>query len=272
MANTESVGDKLDKLVTGISSIAARLDAVEEKEKAKSDGMSEFMDSFKKRMDAAEEERRADRARLDEMCGKVDAMAKKDGEESEEEKKKKADAAEAEEKAKKDAAEAEEKAKKDAAGVNADLLARLAEIDKRLPASLPENERQAFVVEQARAERVHQMFGDAAGAPHWHNGETRQQYLARLASKFKAHSRDWKDIDLNALPEAALAVAATRIYADAMEAARHPTDLPAGTLRMLTEKDQAGRAIHKFVGSEDAAWKMFSNPDLSVRINTRFDH
>lgn len=274
MATVDPNGEKLDKLLSGLDSITSRLDAVEEKEKAKADSGSnieKFIDAFTKRMDAECEERKADRKRLDDVSSmmdafgkRMDAMSKKDAEETEDEKKAKADAT-----AKKDAEEKEaEKAKADAAAradSNASLMARLAEMDKRIPAQLPENERSVLASEQAKAERVHQAFGDSAGAPHWLNGESRVQYVARLASKFKDHSKDWKSVDLNVLPEAALDVAATRIYADALAEAAHPTTVRPGVLLPQFVKDAAGRVITKYVGDPNACWDQFNPPVRHVR-------
>lgn len=273
MATTaDPIGDKLDKLIAGVTSIASRQDAVEEEAKKKADGMSEFMDSFKKRMDAWEESSKADKARLDAACEKMDAMSKKD-EESEEDKKKKEeqakkDAAQAGEKAKKDAAEADEKAKKDAANGNSALLDRLAVLEaqaKHIPDVLPNDQRALFASTQMNAERVYQAFGDSAGAPHWLNGETHPQYVARLASKWKDHSKDWKSVDLNALPEAALHIAATRIFADALAEATHPTKVRPGVLIPQRFKDAAGREITKYFGDPNACWDQFNPPVRHVR-------
>jgi hypothetical protein len=247
-------------------------------EKTVEEKLDAIFDSISRRMDSEAEERKADRARLDAACSKMDAWdeekkadkARKDAEmmatdkakkDAEEEKARK-DAAEAEEKAKayaaarKDAEEKEEKAKADAArGTNAAMAARLAALEAHLSGT--SEDRALFVSTQQKAERVYQAFGDSA--ERWLPGEGVNDYRARLAGKYKAHAKNWKDVDLTKLPADVLGIAETQIYADAYEAAMHPASAPEGQLREIKERDQTGRNISRFVGRDDAAWSAFSN-------------
>jgi len=244
-------GEKLDRILGHMDSLHAKHDAMALKTEAhgaKIDALCSRMDAMESAMN---EGGMADKAKADKA--KADAAEK---EEKEKEEKAKADKAKAD-------SEEVEKAKADAAAskARADALeARLADMDKRIPAQLPDEQRALFAAEQAKAERVHQAFGDSAGAPHWMNGETRTQYVARLASKFKDHSKSWKSVDLNKLPEDALAVAAERIYADAMDFALHPSDVAPGTLRMIPSKDDTGRVIKRFAGDIKTTFGPFMQP------------
>jgi hypothetical protein len=230
----------------------------------KLDSIAAHLDSLHKRFDAADEERKSDRAKLDAACGRMDSWddkAKKDAAEAEEKAKKDAD----EEKAKKDAAEVEAKAKKDAAEVeakakkdadekeaqdkakkdsaaardtdNAALRAELADLRRQLPAVVKEEDRPRFVAAQAKAETIYHAFGDSAGAPRWMNGEVFPDYQRRLLSRFQRYSPDWKDKDLAKVDASVLGIAEARIYQDAMQEARHPTDLPPNTLRKIERRD-----------------------------------
>lgn len=256
---------------------------------SKLDAIAAHLDSLHKRMDSDAEERKADKARMDAACARMDSAeeerkadkAKKDAEEMAADKARK-DAAEKEEEekaekvkadaAKKDADEKEKKAKADAAraDANPELRAQIADLQariSRMPADVTDEDRAHFVAAQSQAERVAQAFGDSAGAPRWLNGETVPQYRRRLLSKYKAHSADWKDADLSKIADdSALTVIEKRIYADAMQAALHPTDLGAGQLREIKRVDAAGRTISNFVGSETAAWAPFANPHRRGKV------
>jgi hypothetical protein len=177
----------------------------------------EHFDSLHKRLDEAAEERKADRARIDAACARMDSY----------------------DQARKDAAEKEPTP---------------AELAARHDAELPR-----FTAAQIAAERVHQAFGDSAGAPRWLNGETVPQYRRRLLQRYKQHSPAWKDVDLSKISdETALGVAETQIYADAHQASMNGSLVPPNMLREITSRDQSGRQISRFVGADDAAWSQFT--------------
>lgn len=257
-------------------------------EKTVSEKLDAFFDSFNKRMDSADEERKADRARLDAYGSRMDSLdeerktdkARKDSEEekarkdaAEQEEKTKADAAkkdadEKEEKAKADKvrADAEEKVRSDAANaIPPAVAAALADIQRNLPAILTPENRKLFTDVQFKAERVYQAFADGAAPPPL-RGEALPDYQRRLLSKYKAHSPRWKEKDLTKVDASVLDIAEEHIYADAMHAAAHPVDLPAGTLREIPRTDHSGRNIFEFVGDERAAWEPFRNGGFRGRF------
>lgn len=263
------------------------------------DKIDKLFDALNARMDAEAVERKADKARMDSVCGRMDAWdnekkadaAKKDAEEE----KAKKDAAEAEDKAKKDAAkkdadEAEEKVKKDAAAEeekkeqakkdaariaatsDTETRAMIAALEKRMPVEMDEPTRVRFTQSQQSAERVVQAFGDSAGAPRWLNGERLDEYRRRLLTPHKAHSVQWKDVDISAFSDKALDVVETQIYADALRAATSPASVVAGQLRMSVKQDETGRRIRSFHGDPEACWAPFKLPTRAVAgFQTKFN-
>jgi hypothetical protein len=158
------------------------------------------------------------------------------------------------------------------ASSTADLRRQLAELEKRIHVELPEAERARMVAVQSKAETVAQAFSDSAHAPRWVNGETEHQYRVRLLSTFKPASPAWKSVDLTKLGDsAALDLAETTIYADAMKFAHDPATAPEGTLREVVETDRTGRKISRFVGSAGACWAPFkAQARLVTGWNTKF--
>jgi hypothetical protein len=271
-----------------VSAILGQARADAEGDDKKFDAVMDSLKGLHKRMDDDGEERKKDRARLDDVCSRMDSFdtkAKADAEEKERADKARKDAEEKDEKekeektkadaARKDAEEKEaaEKAKADkaradaaaAAGGNADILKTIADLQRQMPAQLSGEDRVKFSASQELAHKIAMAFGDSEGAPPPLNGETLPEYRRRLLRPYKQHSKDWKDVDLTTINDAALAVAETKIYADAQQAAEHPTDLPEGVLRKVTRVDQAGRTIHSFVGSDEAAaWRPFMFPTRNL--------
>jgi hypothetical protein len=251
------------------------------------DSAHEKMDAVAKRLDAIESERADSAKRIDAACARMDAFEKerKDAAEREEEEKKKADAArkDAEEKEKEEKeradkarkdAEEEEKRKADAAALAAgegDHIKRLqAQIDalsRTAPAALSPELRQRMVGHQAKAERVAQAFGDSQGAPIFVNGESEHDYRIRLLSKYKAHSKQYKDSDLAKVQdEAVFASIEDAIYADAMRAAEHPVDIAPNVLIPRLRKDATGLTRFKdYIGQPGACWNRFKLPTRFVK-------
>lgn len=152
------------------------------------------------------------------------------------------------------------------------LQSQLATLQKRIPTELREEDRQKFVAAQMKAERVAQAFGDSQGAPRWLQGESLTQYRQRLLGKFKQHSTQWKGVELSKLNADALDIVETQVYADAYQAATHPTSVEAGTLRAVTDTDYTGRRITRFYGDPGAAWQPFKRaPRLVSGWQTKFN-
>src|SRR6185437_2284050 len=207
--------DKLDKVLTHLDSIHS------------------MCDSFKARLDSIEEEHKKDRADAAEWKARADAAEKERADkaraDAEEKEKEKADAevkarADAEEKEKADKArkDAEEKEKADAAARasgNTDLARKLAELERRMPATLADADKAAFADAQMRADSAYQAW-NLSQAPYALNGETLSDYRVRLLSKLKQHSPIYKDSNLGLLvaDSAAFSVIENAIVNDAIEA------------------------------------------------------
>jgi hypothetical protein len=249
----------------------------------KLDAIATHLDSLHKRMDGWDNERKADKAKYDAACAKMDAAeeekrkadaAKADAAEKEE--KEKADKARAdaedkekEEKEKADAkakADADEKEKADkvkadaAASSNADVRKMIADMEKRLPANMTGADVIKFTEAKRRAERVYQAFGDSAGADRWANGETYDSYRRRLLGGVKQHSAQWKEVDLTAFEGKALDTVEVQVYADSYQTATSPASVPVGTLRKHVDVDATGRQITSFTGDPEACWGQFKAP------------
>lgn len=134
---------------------------------------------------------------------------------------------------------------------------QIADLQRRIPPQITSADREKFADAHAKAERVAQAFGDSASP--WVNGETLTQYRQRLLSTLKRHSSQWKDVDPRKLSGRALDVAESQIFGDAWAAAIDPAQIPAGTLRMVTEQDDTGRKIHRFYGDPEACWSPFKS-------------
>jgi 8-oxo-dGTP pyrophosphatase MutT (NUDIX family) len=153
-----------------------------------------------------------------------------------------------------------------------ELEAQIKTMNQRIPTDMPEEDRLKFVAVQERAERVAQAFGDAQGAPRWLHGETLDQYRRRMANKFRTHSPAWKDIDITPFAGATLVPVETQIYADAMNAAMHPSSVEGGQLRQVIEQDATGRRIKNFYGDPEVTWGPFKlHPRLVSDLRTKFN-
>jgi hypothetical protein len=235
---------KLDAILKGLN------DAAEERK------------SDRARMDASEKERKADREKLDSYCAKSDAAEKERADAEAADNKARADAT-AEEIA--DAAESQRLA--DAAcaesGDTEKLREEIAALSRLVPAQLTGEVRQRLVTFQSKAERVAQAFGDSAGAPTFANGESEIDYRVRLLSKYRSHSKVYRDADLSKVAIADADVFTTiedAIYADALHEASNPSMSNRGVLIPQKIRDSAGREITKYIGEDGACWDRFAPP------------
>jgi hypothetical protein len=120
---------------------------------------------------------------------------------------------------------------------------------------------------QLKAQRVHEAFGDAAGAPGILNGETETDYRVRLVSKFQQHSKVFKDSDLAKIASVdvkSFGAMEDSIYKDALDEASNPTTIQEGVLIPRFHADSAGRKITKYVGDPNACWGQFNPPSRYV--------
>ena len=231
-------GEKLDKVLAHLDSVMQAADALSS------------------RMDAYEAERKKEEESKADEGEEEPEMEKKADEGEEEKEEDKADEGEEEpemedikarelaaDKAKKDA-EREEERRAD----SEDIRRRIADVERRLPRQMSDADFAAMADTQARADAVFSAFGKRAPRPL--DGETLPRYRRRLASALKAHSPEWKDVNLTAMVDnAAFDVIEKRIYADALHAANHPTDIEAGDLREITTVNPTtGQRMTRFAG------------------------
>lgn len=251
-------GEKLDKVLSGLDSMGRRFDSIEERMnkmeagKADAETAEEFVEQDRGKRDAAAEipkEKDAGAADADKMKAEEDRAE----DPAKTETMPGAPAETAADKSKKDADEEgmklAEKMKEHEESERADAAYRkaLKTLESRLPKDLSDDDYNTMADSQARADGVAMAFGKSAPRPL--TGETPLAYRRRLARDFQSHSAEWKAVNLALLPADAFAIAEGRIYADATKAAESPVDLPAGELREVKRRDQAGRTISTFYGT-----------------------
>jgi 8-oxo-dGTP pyrophosphatase MutT (NUDIX family) len=131
----------------------------------------------------------------------------------------------------------------------AELEAALPAIKAMIPKQLSDEDFNDMAEIQSKADSVYQGFGKKASRPL--DGETKAQYRRRLANGLKEFSPDVKDADLSVIPDGNFFDSIEkRIYADATEAALHPTDLEENEIRAISKRDEAGRNITTFHGKK----------------------
>lgn len=101
---------------------------------------------------------------------------------------------------------------------------------------------------QERCDSVASAFGQNAQPPM--AGEHPLRYRRRLLRPFQRHSKQFADINLDAVNDAAvLNGIEASIYADALSAANRPESYTSGELREVKRKDSTGRVISTFYGN-----------------------
>lgn len=215
---------------------------------SKMDSMDKRMDAFEKKADAKKgDDDKPEKTAADSKKGDADDDAKK-GED------KKADAAEIRTRGDADVA----------------LRDRIEQVAKLIPKSMGDVEYHAMADAQARADNVYTALGTRAPRPL--DGENLAGYRRRLAKGLQPHGR-WKGVDLAAFADdTAFTLAETQIYGDAQIAAANPVDLPAGTIRAVTQPDTTGRQITSFFGNPKSWMAAFGGtPMRLVKINNGSD-
>jgi hypothetical protein len=227
---TDISGEMLDKTLRCLDSISSRMDAWDEEDKKKDAARAD-----RKAKKDAETKAKADA----EAKAKVDADAKAKADADEEDKKKADEAI---------------KAKTDA---DNDVRKRIADVEARLPKQMTDADFASMADAQVAADRVQLMHSKRASRPL--DGETLMAYRRRMANDLKEHSPSWKGVDLRTiLDEAAFTNIEKVIYADAVEAARNPVDVPGDYLREIVDQDITGRKISTFVGRPSAWMSQFA--------------
>ena len=127
-------------------------------------------------------------------------------------------------------------------------------------------ERNAIAAARSRADSVYSMH--ARTVPEYLPGETPTSYRARLADGLKDFCQPLRRTNLDALADAALGLAESRIYQDAIEAARRPNVIPTGELRAHTYQDSAtGHKVTEYHGDPMAWLAPFMAPGAKVKLN-----
>jgi 8-oxo-dGTP pyrophosphatase MutT (NUDIX family) len=231
-AKADADGDKFNKLMTAVDSLCSRMDSFE---KAKADAAP------------AEELSLADKKADEEAKAKADADEKAK--------------ADADEKEKEAAAKADSKA----------LLARIAELEKLsvqmagvIPRPLNDTDYALMADAQAKADAVYSAFGKQA--PRALNGEDLLAYRKRLVAGVKSHSDQWKSIDISKVDSSVFEIAEPKIYADAMDAAIHPSASPEGGLREVTRDTGTGHRVTTFYGQPKDWMDDFRAPRIKAGI------
>jgi hypothetical protein len=117
------------------------------------------------------------------------------------------------------------------------IIARMADRIAKLESrdTMADDDVAKYADAQARADEVSQLFGKQA--KRWLTGESLGTYRRRLATEFRIHSPQWKDVKMSDLPDGAFDNIEKAIYADAAAAALSPTDLGDGEFRKVTKTD-----------------------------------
>jgi chemotaxis protein histidine kinase CheA len=245
--------DRLDKVLSHLDSIHkmcdslnTRMDAVEgERAKEKADAQARA-DAEAKEKGERDEKEKADKARMDAEAKEKDEKEKADKARAD------AEAKEKEEKEKADAALAA------AARSDSAVAKRLAEIERRIPATLSDEDKPKFADAQMRADAAYQAwgYGQAPGAL---GGETLSDYRVRLLGKLKPHSKAFKDSNLSVIAGAdasAFSSVEGTIIADAVEASSKIVTIGA-PLRKSVTRNESGHTITKFSGDPAVTWSPF---------------
>ena len=138
------------------------------------------------------------------------------------------------------------------------LQQEVSNMQKRLPADVPADQKQHFTAAQARWEQIAAAFGDAQVRRPL-TGESLPDYNRSLAGSYKSHSKAWKEINLYEVPDEVLDIVINQVHADALEAAKSPPVTP-GVLTMRQHRDDAGRRFNRFYGDIGVMLDLSRNP------------
>ena len=269
----DAICSRLDASDKSMSEMRTRMDAltstamtplspINDAFSARKDAESD--DDYKARYDAAESkaaEEMIAKGEPKETAADKARKARKDAEEKDKER-------HMADKARKDAEEAEAARKRaDATRADSDRVSalerQLAELRAQIPREISDEESAKYADHQARADRVYSAFGKQA--PRFMAGETLMAYRKRLLKEYQGHSKDFAKVNLLAISDpAVLDIAEERILADALAAARSPTDVPVNELREIRSRDETGRTIRTFAGRPSAWMGEFKSPARRV--------
>lgn len=238
-----------------ICRVTARCDSVTDKDTTteKLDKIASHLDALHRRMDAEAEERKADRKRLDAIeAGRRDSVdgdpeadrARRDGESDQDYEKR---------------IEALDRAKADREAA-AEERERADRVKHRLDAA--ERERQEFANRNAaaqaqmRADRAYQAWG-LGQAPGRVHGESIRDFEIRLLQPLQQYSPRYRDAALELIGDAtAFRDVADRVITDAVHASE-TTVVEGAPLRKITERNESGHTVTRWVGDSSVCWGPF---------------
>jgi hypothetical protein len=116
---------------------------------------------------------------------------------------------------------------------------------------------------QQRWARCAAYWGRSVEPPRMEDSPAR--YDRRMGMRFQQHSRTHRFTDLAHVPDRILAHITDVIHQEAEQEAHNADSVAPQTLRMVTRHDQAGRAIHEFVG-HPSAWMDQFRQGRSFRV------
>lgn len=232
----DGISGKLDKVLEHLGDAAKRMDRMDARmdaiEGTRKDSTEKKDEEKEDKKDARSDSKKDEDEEGEKKGGEVKGDKRKDADDKDEKREDRADA----------------RADSGASKRIGDLEATIADMARRLPGALSDEQITDLGRAQQRADSVFQAFGGRAPVPG--AGELPDAYRHRVAGLLKGHSTAWKDVDLTKVADpTAFANAESMIYADALSAARRPTDLKPGQLRMLASTDpNTGARINTFVG------------------------
>ncbi|HVC62380.1 MAG TPA: hypothetical protein VND19_18710 [Acetobacteraceae bacterium] len=120
---------------------------------------------------------------------------------------------------------------------------------------------------QHRADAVLGLWGVATTAPV--PGERPQEYRQRMLAAVQEHAPKFAGRPFGHIPALMMDTVEERVYADAATAALDPSTVPAGRMRVIRERDGAGRLVTKWIGQDYMAgiWDSFTRPGAAGLIN-----
>lgn len=281
-ARADNAGGKdLDAVLKGMDAVTKALDSTNKRLDSIEDMNAKREDKARKDAEEDEAEKKADARR------RADAFefgARKDGEEDDDFKKRldaeEKDCLDAEmeagepepvamDKAKKrrrDAEEEDEKMAKDRkdrkdSRIDSDtvngLLARIDELEGKIPVHMADEDFAAMAAIQARADGIYNLLGRSASRAM--QGESPLAYRRRLLDGVKEHT-DYKAVDLGviAVDSSAFDVIEGQIFQQAALVARSPASVPPGELREVVRQSN-GHTITEFVG-DPLSWMSNNSP------------
>jgi hypothetical protein len=256
-----AAGTQLDKILSHLDALHARMDAFEEKDEKKDSEKEEKKDAEEtiryfgkghEKKDSEKDEKEKDDAK---MKADAEEKEKKDAEEKACAEKEKADAEMMDKKRKdterEEREDAKEKEMADAALSQADIRAAIKRLERKIPKDMGDDDYAELAACQSKADSVFHAFGKAAPRPLMN--ESAAEYRRRTSTELKSYSPKYKSVDLYAIADSNLydAVEET-IYADAMGVAMSPAASIPGSLRPIS-KSSGGHEFITYVG-DPAAW------------------